>query len=365
MSDQEKMSENISGTEETAAATEPAKTGESNVAGPEAQSHKKGKRYQGYDVNDTRKKRAGRKKPWFWKILGISLLLSLIIVVVACVFLVKTNKKQSAHLSEINEANTMDALLEGHKNVTIICSYSHLAEGNDYTTTRQVTRTKDGEYYSYLKVEGTYGDYKEVIRNKKLYRYDERFARYYGMIDGDYEDVCVAEIEGSVFQTSDKDKIETEKESSGLINIKAYYTVQDGDEYSTKYGFAAGSRIEKTITMDKESMIVTSETESCDEEEFYSYLVEYDGETKIPNFYRTIQKETETRECTVYYDFEGDNSKVYHYDVPYDVYFVMLDHKGTRVYMDSAATQEFTDYQVEIQNPEGPLTLYVTKEKEQ
>lgn len=348
MSDQEKMPENTLDKETSVT--------------PGEESHKKGKRYQGYDVNDTRKKRTGRKKPWFWKVLGISLLLSLVIVLIACAVLVRTNKKQTAHLLEINEANTMDALLEGHKNVTITCSYSHLADADDYTTTRLVTRTKDGEYYSYLKVEGTDEDYKEVIRNKKLYRYDERFVRYYGLVDSDYEDVCVAGIEGSVLQTNDKDKIENEKESSGLINIKAYYTVQDGDEYSAKYGFAAGSKIEKTITMDKETMIITAETESCDEEEFFSYLVEYDGETKIPNFYRTLQKET--RECTIYYDFEGENSKTYHYDVPYDVYFVMLDHEGTKVYMDSAATQEFTNYQVEIQNPEGPVTLYVTKEKE-
>ena len=43
-------------------------------------------------------------------------------------------------MEEINAANNIEALLKDHKNVTITTSYSHLAEGSDYTTTRQVRK---------------------------------------------------------------------------------------------------------------------------------------------------------------------------------------------------------------------------------
>ena len=51
-------------------------------------------------------------------------------------------------------------------------SYSHLAEGSDYTTTRQIKKDKKGNYFSYFKKEGSDDDYKEVISNKELYRYN-------------------------------------------------------------------------------------------------------------------------------------------------------------------------------------------------
>lgn len=47
-------------------------------------------------------------------------------------------------MEEINSANTVEALLKEHKLVTITASYSHLAEGSDYTTTRQIKKDKRG-----------------------------------------------------------------------------------------------------------------------------------------------------------------------------------------------------------------------------
>lgn len=323
---------------------------------------KKGKRYQGYDIDKTTKKRKSRKKPWFWKVLGISLLLTVLILASACGWLLHSNKKMTDHLSEINDANTMEALLKGHKNVTITCSYSHLTEEEDHTTTRLVKKTKSGEYYSYFKKEGTSeGDYKEVIRNRKLYRYDEKYVRFYGLIRDDYERVCLEDIEGSVFQTSGEERIESENESDGLISIKAVCDVQEGDDYTSVYGFSAGEKIYKSITIDKESGIVLSETESCNDEEFYSYRVEFDGETKVPKFYQRLQKEENTRECTIFDDFGGDGEEEYTFDVPYDAYFVMLDHEDCTVYVDEDCERELTDYQIEIQNPEGEVKLYVKK----
>ena len=324
---------------------------------------KKGKRYQGYDISQTAKKRNNKEKGWFWKVLGVSLLLTILIAAAACAFLFRANKKMTDHLSEINEANTMEALLKGHKNVTITSSYSHLQEGEDYTTVRLVKKTKSGDYYSYLKKEGTKEEnYKEVIKDRQLYRYNEKYASYYGLIGDDYEEVCVAEIEGSVFQTTGDERIESESEGGDVVKIKAVYDVQSGDKYDTVHGFSAGEKIEKEITIDKASGIVTSETESCNDEEFYSYRVEFDGENKVPKFYQSLQKEKNFRECTIIDDCEGEEEKEYTYSVPYDVYFKILDHEGRKVYVDKDCTREFTDYQVEIQNPEGEITLYVKKE---
>ena len=133
------------------------------------------------------------------------------------------------HLSEINDANTMEALLKGHKNVTITCSYSHLTEEEDHTTTRLVKKTKSGEYYSYFKKEGTSeGDYKEVIRNRKLYRYDEKYVRFYGLIRDDYERVCLEDIEGSVISSVVPPLIRTVSKAIMLITGKKSIVIGPG-----------------------------------------------------------------------------------------------------------------------------------------
>ena len=115
---------------------------------------KKVKRYQGYDLEKTKKSRSGRKKPWFWKVLGISLCLTGLIILIGCGYIFRSNKKMTDYISQINGANTMEKLLADHENVLITCDYSHLVEGEDYKTTRFVKMAKDGDYYSYLKKEG-------------------------------------------------------------------------------------------------------------------------------------------------------------------------------------------------------------------
>lgn len=325
---------------------------------------KKGKRYQGYDLEKTTKSSSGRKRPWFWKVLGISLCLTALIILGVCGYIFRSNKKMTDYISKINDANTMEKLLADHKNVQITCDYSHLAEGEDYKTTRFVKMAKDGDFYSYYKIEGSEEDYKEVIHHKTMYRYDEKFVQNYGLLEGDYENICVADIEGNVFQAAGTEKIQNEKESGNFIKIEATYEVQDGDMYTSLFGFDVGTQIEKSITMDKDSLIVTAETESCDGEEFYSYTVGFDGEEKIPQFYQDLKKTEETRKCYVYYDYDGENEKKYTFDVLQDVYFNLLDHDGYKVYMDEDGIKEFTDYQMQVQNPEGSLTLYMIKDNE-
>jgi hypothetical protein len=263
----------------------------------------------------------------------------------------------------MNDANNMSALLEGHKNVTITESFSHLTEEKDYTTTRIVTKTKSGDYYSYLKkIQGDETN-KEVIRNKLVYRYDENYARYVALVADNYEKICIPQIEGCVYQNRGDEKIEDQKDKGNLVSIKASITVQDSDKYNVTYGFDVGDTILKTIVMDKETGIVTSETEQHGDEEFYSYLVEYDGETKVPYFYKKLKEISTTRKCEVYMDYGSSESKRYTYDVPLGVYFTVMEQEGYKCYVDEDCTKEFSEYQIQVQNPESPVTLYLKKEK--
>ena len=305
---------------------------------------KKKKRYQGYDVDKiTNRRRHKKSRPWFWKVFGISLIISLFIIFIACTYFVIGDKKQTDYLTGMNENNTMEALLEGHKNVTITENYSHLTEDKDYSLTRIVTKTKSGEYYSYLKkIQGEETN-KEVIRDKELYRYDESFARYVALVGDNYEKIIVPEIEGSVYQNNGNETTEDEKDKGQLVNIKASSQVKEGDEYYLTYGFDPGSRIDKAIVMDKDTGIVTSVTEKCNDEEFYSYLVEFDGETKVPNFYKKIRERKLSRTCEVYMDYDSDDSKRYTYDVPNDVYFTVMDQEGYKCYVDEDCSKEFSE----------------------
>lgn len=327
-------------------------------------SEKKRKRYQGYDVDKMRNKRAGRHKPWFWKVLGISLILTILLILAAFGYIFRSNKKMMAYLSQINEANTVEKLLDGHKNITITTSYSHLSEGDDYKTTRFLKKDKDGEYYSYLKTEGLEKDYKEVIADGEMYRYDERFAYCFGLLGEEDQNQCLEEIKDAVFQASEEEKIDNQKESGHFIKVEALYEVSEGDDYNTTYDFQAGEQVVQTLTLDKETLIVLTAVETCGGEEFYSYTVEFDGENKIPQFYKDVKDLTKDRLCTVYYDYEGKNEKKYTFKLSSDVYFNLLPHKGYKAYTDEDCEKEFTDYQVEVQNPETDLTLYVKKESE-
>ena len=214
-------------------------------------------KYKGYDLDRNSSHRRRRNQPWFWKVLGISLLLTIIILAGVVFGVLHKTHKNAKHMEEINAANNIEALLKDHKNVTITTSYSHLAEGSDYTTTRQVRKDKKGNYFSYFKKEGTDADYKEVIANKELYRYNDKYVQYYGLIGDDYEQECVKGIEDSVFQGDTKDQLQNEKERDNTITLQLTTKVQASDEYATTYGFSAGDTIEKTITMDKKTQIIT------------------------------------------------------------------------------------------------------------
>lgn len=323
---------------------------------------RKGKRYQGYDLDKTLQKRS--KRPWFWKILGISLLLTAVVILAVCGFFFQSNQRRSSYISEINDANTMDNLLSSHENVLITVNYSHLANEEDYKTTRFVRKTGNGDYYSYYKTDGMEEDYREVIRGKQLYRYDGNFVYYYGLLGDDYENVCVSQIEGEVFQTGDSVRITDEQESGDFLKVTATYTVAEGDEYATRYGFNVGDQIEQTLTLDKETMVVLTAVETCNGEEFYSYTVEFDGSNKNPEFYQNIKDQETDRECTVYYDYQGDNEETYTFNIPRGVYFNLLEHDGYTVYSDEDCDQEFTEYQMQVQNPETDITLYVKQNEE-
>ena len=109
--------------------------------------------------------------------------------------------------------------------------------------------------------------------------------------------------------------------------------------------------------MDKKTQIITSVEEKCGDEVFYGYNVEFDGQKKVPVFYQKLEKEK--RVCTVYSDYNGENNQEYTYSIPVDVYFTVLDHEGYKVYEDENGNKEFTEYQMQIQNPETDLSLYV------
>ncbi len=317
------------------------------------------RRYKGYDLDARDEYQKRKNQPWFWKILGISLLLTVVIIAIIIFCLLHRSKKNAKYMENINASNTMDALLKNHSTVTLTCSYAHLKEGSDYTTVRQVSKDKKGNYYSYFKKEGSDSDYKEVIKDKALYQNNGKYTTYYGLIGDDYKNTCVSEIEGSVYQGNRKDQVKNEKEHDDVVTIQTSYEVQKGDSYQTTYGFSTGDSIEKTIIMDKKTQIITSVEEKYDEEVFYSYTVEFDGEEKVPKFFKALEKEKETRKCTIYSDYNGDDNKKYTFTIPIDLYFDVLDHDGYQVFEDEDLQKEFTQYQMEIQNPETDLELYV------
>ncbi len=318
---------------------------------------RKGKRYQGYDLDETIKKRS--RRPWFWKVLGISLLVTALLMLCVCGYIFRNNQKMTNYISEINSANAMDTLLENYEKVLITESYSHLSEGEDYKTTRFVKKTKNGDYYSYYRTDGTEDDYREVIRNQQMYRYDGEYTYYIGLVGSDYEDVCVEQIEAAPFRADDGERIETQKESGDFIRVETVYDVTQGDTYNTMYGFEAGDQIDQTITLDKETMAVVTAVESCGGEEFHSYTAEFNGKDKNPEFYEEIKDADTDRECTVVYDYEGDDEKEYTFAIPSGVYFDLLEHEGYTAYLDEDCETEFTEYQMQVQNPESELTLYV------
>lgn len=320
-------------------------------------------RYEGYHVDRKTVKKRQRRKPWFWKILGISLLITAVVLVGMSFFLLHKDRENARAIEEINRANTMEALLEGHKNVNIIRSYAHLVTGSPYTVTRQVRELKNGELFSYLKQEDSDEDYKEVIDDGELFRNMDGFSYYYGLIGDDYKSVCLTEIEDSVFQGDSEDTVETSKEREETTTMKLTHEIKDGEEYVTVYGFEPGQVVEKVLTLNNDTNLVVSAEERVEDEVFSSYSVEFDKKDKVPNFYKKIKKKDSKRTVKVYSDYNGEDGKEYKFTFPTDIYFKLLDHKGYKAFTDEEGTQEFSEFQIQTQNPESDLTLYVKPEE--
>lgn len=106
------------------------------------------RKYKGYELDQTTSHRRNQNRPWFWKVLGISLLLTVLILAGVVFGLCIERIRTQNTWNEINSANTVEALLKEHKLVTITASYSHLAKDSDYTTTRQIKKDKKGNYFS-------------------------------------------------------------------------------------------------------------------------------------------------------------------------------------------------------------------------
>ena len=319
-------------------------------------SSKKGK-YRGYDIE----RQAGNEmdRPWFWKVLLISLLLTAVIVSGVCFTLMHRKHEETRSLEEINKANTLKDLMKDHDNVKIIRSYEHLAEGENYTATRQISIGEGGDYYCYYKVEGTTADYKEVVDHGEFYRNEGDFSYYYGLIGDDYEKKCLAPMEEDVFQLNTEDTLGDQNSSGSLMTIRLTYNVQGGDEYNTRYGFEAGTEITKKITCESDSRLITSVSESVEDEVFFSYLVEFDSELKIPRFYQKIKKLKTMRTCTVVSSYQSDKEQTYDYTFGIGTYFTVFDHDGYGIYQDKEGNIEYSKSNLQFQNPITDLTLYV------
>lgn len=320
----------------------------------------KTKRYQGYDVNKVMANNSRHKRPWFWKVLGISLILSLVIITTVCLIAMRQRKQRTNYLSKLNKANTLDLLLEDHSNITITRSYKGLKDKDDYSTTRFLKKNEKGTLFSYLKTDGYDQDYKEVLSGQKLYRFDGNFTYFYGLVGDDLE-LLHQDIESEIFQVDGSESVKEQTESSDLMKSVLNYEVQAGDPYTKLYGFETGTVIQKVLTIDIENLIVTSDVESVNDEEIYHYTVTFDGDNKNPKFYRAVKEKDDKRSCTVYYNYDQDKEKKYEFSIPYDVYFTLLDHKDYTVYMDEDCMIEFTTTQMQLQNPESDMELYMKK----
>lgn len=326
----------------------------------QAEIDEQARRYQGYDVEELTKEYKDKPKRWFWKILFISLVLSSAIIVALLVVALIFNKKQNDYISSINENNTLEALMDGKKNLQITISYNNTIDDNDYTVFRQIRKDKKGELYCYTKVTDSDADYKEVMAKGAVYRSDDSYTYYYAMIGDEYGDRMAA-IDDDLFTIAPGESVVQQSEGSGIVNIKTRYEVQAGDTYTERFGCNPGEYINRSITLDTENNHVNHVTETYNEVDIVSYSVESDVENKTPNFYQKVLKAKSNRKCMIYYDYEGDGQKIYQYEVPTEVYFTMFDHEGFTAYMDQEKTKEFTEFEMQSQNPEKAMVLYMVK----
>ena len=320
----------------------------------------KGKRYQGYDMNKVMAQNSRQKRPWFWKVLGISLIITALIIGIATGVALRRRKQQTNYLSKINDSNTVDILLDGHSNVTVSQTYKGLKDADDYSTIRFLKKSKKGTLFSYLKTEGFEEDYKEVLWGEKLYRFDGNYTYYYGLVGDDYDQLRQG-IESEVLQLEGSESVEEQTESTDIMRVTLEYEVQAGDSYTKLYGFETGTPVKKVLTIDIESLIVTSDVETVNDEEIYVYTVTFDGDNKNPKFFRDLKDIKDTRVCAVYYDYGGSEEEKYEFKIPIDVYFDLLDHDDFTTYMEEECIIEFTNSQMQLQNPQTDLTLYMKK----
>lgn len=318
------------------------------------------KQYRGYDVNRAVAQSRNKKKPWFWKVLGLSLLITFLVLAIAVAFALHRKKQQTNYLSKLNDANSIDLLLEDNSNITITKAYHNLKNQDDYTLTRFLKESEKGNLFSYLKTEGLEEDYKEVLSGKNLYRFDGNFTYYYGFVADDFEK-CVADIKDEVLQLEGSETVDEQTESTDIMKVTLNYNVQPGDLYTKIYGLETGTKVKKVLTVAKESLLVTSDVETVDDKEIYSYTVTFNGENKNPVFYRELKEKSTMRNCKIYYDYEGEYEEEHEYTIPVDTYFTLLEHEDYTTYMDQDCTTEFTTSQMQFQNPYTDLTLYMKK----
>ena len=60
------------------------------------------RKYKGYELDQTTSHRRNQNRPWFWKVLGISLLLTVLILAGVVFGLLHRTHKNAKHMEEIN-----------------------------------------------------------------------------------------------------------------------------------------------------------------------------------------------------------------------------------------------------------------------
>ena len=69
-------------------------------------------KYKGYDLDRNSSHRRRKNQPWFWKVLGISLLLTIIILAGVVFGMLHKTHKNAKHMEEINAANNIEVFIK-------------------------------------------------------------------------------------------------------------------------------------------------------------------------------------------------------------------------------------------------------------
>ena len=189
----------------------------------------------------------------------------------------------------------------------------------------------------------------------KLYSYPGSFEAYIRLRD---ERLRMESLERKEF-----DRILSEEEAWIRRGVKARLARNEGRVRNLEQ-----MREERKNRRDRQGNVIMQVSEADRSGnivyELHDVTVEFDGKDRNPEFYQNIKEEEPGRECTVYFDYEGNDEETYTFDIPGGVYFNVLEHEGYTVYSDEDCESEFTEYQMQVQNPETDLTLYVKQNEE-